>query len=68
MKVEVESRYKVGDKQATFRGNNPFFSTCIIVEIKFNDGFVYLVEYEDKCRDWIKECYLYPLEDMVNSK
>ena len=59
MKVEVESKYGVGDKLQSCRFGG-IYRECKIIEVEFNNGFLYLVEYENKCREWLMESSLQP--------
>ena len=54
MKMEVESKFNVGD-----RVHIDIYDEVNVVDIKFNDGFKYLVENHDGERKWKREGELF---------
>lgn len=54
MKMEVESKFNVGDRVLI-----GIYDEVNVVDIKFTDGFKYLVENHDGEREWKREGELY---------
>ena len=58
MKVELDSKYNVGDKLRMYPDIYNY-NNCEIIDLKFTNEFLYLVEYTNRTRKWVSEDKLF---------
>ena len=58
MKIELESKYNIGDKLRMSLDMYNYLN-CEIIDLKFTNEFLYLVEYTDRTRKWVSEDKLF---------
>ena len=65
MEFTVKTKFDIGDKVEAAYSSGIFTSyiNATIIDIKMRAGIYYLVERDDKTREWVMECYVRPPEE-----
>ena len=58
MEIKVKTKYDIGDKVITSRVLRIDEEEAVIIDVEVRDGIEYLIEYNDRVREWVAECYV----------
>ena len=58
MEFTVKSKFDIGDKVIASRILRRYEEEAVIIDVEVRDGIEYLIEYNDRVREWVAECYV----------
>ena len=65
MEKTLKSRFDIGDRVITRKNFNYFteYEEASIINVRYDDGFEYLIDFADGQREWICEALVYPTKN-----
>ena len=63
MEYTIKTKYDIGDKVIASRVLRRDEEEAVIIDVEVRDGIEYLIEYNDRVREWVAECYVRPPEE-----